>query len=189
MRIARDYESAGATAVSVLADAASFGGSNLAVRRVASAVEVPVLYKGFVLDALQLDLAHAMGAELVLLLVRALSQESLEALVDGALQRGLEPLVEAANDDELERALETRARVVGINARDLSTFSVDPEAARRQLDATPADRVAVFMSGIRSATDLATVASGRADAVLIGEGLMRSPSPGDTLRRWLQDQK
>lgn len=189
VRVARDYEAAGAAAVSVLADAPAFGGSNLAVRRVAKAVDVPVLYKGFVLDPLQLDLARALGAELVLLLVRALSEHALQALVEGALQRGLEPLVEAASDAELERALGTPARVVGINARDLATFAVDPVAAQRQLEATPSDRVAIFMSGIRSAADLAAVASGRADAVLIGEGLMRTPAPGDTLRRWLQRAK
>src|SRR5690606_35398620 len=102
-----------------------FGGSVLGVRRVARAAGVPVLFKEFVLDPLQIDLARAAGASMVLVLVRALEPATLGALVDRCRARGLEPVVEAADEAEVERALETSARVIGVNARDLSTFEVD----------------------------------------------------------------
>ncbi|MEO0325559.1 MAG: indole-3-glycerol-phosphate synthase [Myxococcota bacterium] len=184
-RVARGYVAGGAAAVSVLADGPAFGGSPLDVRRVAAAVPVPVLFKGFVLDEVQLDLAARMGARLVLLLVRALSRETLERLVRGAEARGLLPVVEAADESELRVALATGAAVVGVNARDLRTFEVDAALARRCLEATPRSRIAVYMSGVRSREDLHAVASGRADAVLIGEGLMRAPAPGKRLAGWL----
>ncbi|HJL03366.1 MAG TPA: indole-3-glycerol-phosphate synthase [Polyangiaceae bacterium LLY-WYZ-15_(1-7)] len=186
VRVARAYEEGGAAAVSVLADGPGFGGSPLQVRRVAEAVSVPVLFKGFVIDPVQLELASRVGASMVLLLVRALEVRTLQALVREARRLGLEPVVEAANERELDVALATGARIVGVNARDLRTFRVDPEAARRCLERTPAGRVAVFMSGVRSGDDLARVAEGRADAVLVGEGLMREPAPAETLASWLE---
>jgi indole-3-glycerol phosphate synthase len=85
----------------------------------------------------------------------------------------------------MERALGTGAAIVGVNARDLRTFRVDPALARRCLEVVPDDRVAVFMSGVKDRSDLDAVAEGRADAVLVGEGLMRASDPEDTLRRWL----
>lgn len=184
-RVARRYEAGGAAAVSVLADGPAFGGSPLDVRRVAAVVEVPVLFKGFVLDPGQIDLASRVGASMVLLLVRAMPAAELQALVDYAHAQGLAPLVEAADEGELEIALATDARLVGVNARDLRTFDVDPEAARRQLEAIPPDRVAIYMSGVRSTDDFRRVAEGRADAVLVGEGLMRESDPAETLRAWL----
>lgn len=179
--IAAGYGSAGAAAVSVLCDGPGFGGSVLDVRRAAAVAKVPVLFKEFVLDPVQLAVARDMGASLVLLLVRALAEPELRTLVDMTLQLGLSPVVEAADIAELEVALRTGARIVGVNARDLRTFRVDPEAARRVLAQVPGDRIAVFMSGIRSAEDLAAVAAGRADAALVGEGLMRAASPPDRL--------
>ncbi|MEM1415974.1 MAG: indole-3-glycerol-phosphate synthase TrpC, partial [Myxococcota bacterium] len=185
--LARAYATAGAAAVSVLADGPGFGGTPLDVRRAAASIEAPVLFKGFVLDPVQLDLAASLGARLVLLLVRCLDDAALVALVRGAEARGLVPVVEAADAEELARAVATGARVVGVNARDLRSFRVDPELARRCLEATPDDRVAVYMSGVRSAEDLRRVAGGRADAVLVGEGLMRAEDPGARLSAWLHD--
>ncbi len=95
------------------------------------------------------------------------------------------PVVEAASAEELERAVDTGAEIVGVNARDLSTFSLDADAALGALEAAPRDRVAVLMSGVRTAAELARVARGRADAVLVGEGLMRAPDPGEKLRELL----
>lgn len=184
-RLAREYVGGGATAVSVLCDGAGFGGTPLDVRRVVRAVPVPVLFKEFVLDPLQVSLAHALGARMVLLLVRALSPDALHALVDATLELGMVPVVEAADLREVQVALATRAPLVGVNARDLRTFRVDSEAALGVVEAVPTDRVAVHMSGITSADDLARVARGRADAVLIGEALIRAPSPGIRLREWL----
>lgn len=184
--IARQYEAAGASAVSVLCDGRGFGGGVLDLRRVAKAVAVPVLFKEFVLDPLQVELARAVGAHMVLLLVRALDPVSMHELVSLVLKLGMAPVVEAADEDELEVALASAATIVGVNARDLRTFQVNPEQAQRALLRIPADKIAVHMSGITSAHDLARVSStSRADAVLVGEALMRAESPGDLLKEWM----
>ena len=179
--IARQYADNGADVVSVLADAVGFGGSPSQVRRVAHAVSVPVLFKGFVIDRTQVDLAYLTGASLVLLLVRLLDDATLEALIDATIARGMQPVVEAADAHEMVRALDTQAKVVGINARDLRTFSVDTERAADVLQSVPPDRIAVFMSGIKTTADLSRVGDTRADAVLIGEALMRADEPGRAL--------
>jgi len=136
--IARAYVAAGAAAVSVLADGPGFGGSALEVRRVARAVDAPVLFKEFVLDEIQIELARVMGASMVLLLVRALGDPSLRRLVDVVREHGMEPVVEAADDAELGRALDSGASIIGVNARDLRTFEVDTVAAARSMAAIPA---------------------------------------------------
>ena len=185
--IARAYEEAGAAAISVLADAPGFLGTPLDVRRAVRAVSVPVLFKEFVLDEAQIALARAMGASMVLLLVRALDDARLAALVGAAHAAGLAPVVEAADAEELARALRTGASIVGVNARDLRSFSLDPERAAAALREVPEDRVAVYMSGVESPEGLARVAGGRADAVLVGTSLMRAPSPGAQLRALLME--
>ena len=185
VRVARAYERAGASAVSVLADGPGFGGSPLLVRRVAKAVSVPVLYKGFVLDSVQVDLAYDVGASLVLLLVRALGDSDLRALIEQIRGLGMEPVVEAASSAEVDRAVAAGSTIIGVNARDLSTFDVDMAAARACIARIPAGCVAVFMSGVRSADGFREVAQSRADAVLIGEGLMRSEDPGVRLSELL----
>jgi len=186
VRIAQGYAAAGASAVSVLCDGPGFGGSVLDLRRVAQHIQTPLLYKEFVIDAVQLDLARAAGASFVLLLVRVLDDAQLTGLIDATRARGLEPVVEAADAVELERALGTDATIIGINARDLRSFTVDSGHAASLVDRIPADRVAVFMSGVRSVEDFDRVAATRADAVLIGEGLMRSVDPGAQLAAFLR---
>jgi indole-3-glycerol phosphate synthase len=183
--IAQQYAEAGAAAISVLCDGPGFGGSVLDVRRAEQAVSVPLLFKEFVLDPLQVSLARAVGAHMVLLLVRALDAASLQALVDEVRRQGMAPVVEAADENELEVALATGASIVGVNARDLRSFRVDTEGARRALSRVPAERIAVHMSGVRSAEDLLRVGESRADAVLVGEALMRAASPGARLQQWL----
>jgi indole-3-glycerol phosphate synthase len=188
-RIARGYAAGGASAVSVLCDGPGFGGSVLDLRRATQAIDVPVLFKEFVLDKLQIALARVAGAHMVLLLVRALPPDELNALVAEAHASGLAPVVEAADERELQIALGTEATIVGVNARDLRTFKVDPAYARRVLDVIPSERIAVLMSGITSAEQLAELASSRADAVLVGEGLMRAADPGARLRSWLDEAR
>ena len=180
--IARGYEAAGAAAISVLADGPGFGGSVLDVRRAARAVSRPILFKEFVLDPLQVDVARAAGASLVLLLVRALDDRALRTMVRAVRDGGMEPVVEAADASELARALATDATVVGVNARDLRRFTVDPAGAAAALQEVPNDRVAVYMSGVGDREQLASVARGRADAVLIGTELMRASDPGARLQ-------
>ncbi|MFI5306777.1 MAG: indole-3-glycerol-phosphate synthase [Polyangiales bacterium] len=183
--VAQRYEAAGAAAVSVLCDGPGFGGSPLDLRRAAGAVELPLLFKEFVLDPLQVSLARELGASMVLLIVRALEGGRLGALIEEVQRQGMAPVVEAADDAELDRALESRARIVGVNARDLRTFRVDPDKARRALARIPGDRIAVHMSGITSADDFERVAQSRADAVLVGGTLMRAADPGARLRELL----
>lgn len=180
-QIAAGYERAGAAAVSVLCDGQGFGGSPLDVRRVAARIQLPVLFKEFVLEPVQVDVARATGASYVLLLVRVLSDRELARLIREVRTRGLEPVVEAADAEELERALASEATIVGINARDLRSFDVDPGRAGALVERIPPDRIAVFMSGVRSREDFVRVSATRADAVLIGEGLMRERDPGAKL--------
>ena len=177
-RIGQAYQQGGAAAISVLCDGPGFGGSPLDLRRVVRSVSLPVLFKEFVLHPVQLDCARACGATLVLLLVRVLSDVELESLIAEARARGLEPVVEAADDAELTRALASSALIVGVNARDLRSFTVDADQAATLVARIPGDRLAVFMSGVRSRRDYARVGRTRADAVLIGEGLMRAEEPG-----------
>jgi indole-3-glycerol phosphate synthase len=181
--VAMSYARGGAAAVSVLADAPGFGGSPLEVRRVARAIDLPVLFKEFVVDEVQIELARIVGASMVLLLVCALDEPRLRELVLETQRRGMEPVVEAASERETEIALATGARIVGVNARNLRTFEVDPEGARRAVELIPEDRVAVFMSGMKTEADFREVGRGRADAVLVGEGLMRQDDPSAALRR------
>jgi indole-3-glycerol phosphate synthase len=155
------------------------------LRRVAAAVQIPTLFKEFVVDPVQVDVARAVGASYVLLLVRVLDDRELAALIHEVRARGLEPIVEAADERELERALATPASIVGVNARDLRSFEVDPARAGELVERIPSDRVAVFMSGVRTRADFLRVAETRADAVLIGEGLMRSDDPGARLAELL----
>lgn len=185
--IGAGYERAGAAAVSVLCDRVGFGGSVLDLRRVRAEVRVPVLFKEFVQDAIQVRLARALGADLVLLIVRALPERDLRALCDEIVRHGMAPVVEAADEDEVAVAARTSAQVIGVNARDLRTFQVDPERARRALERIPHDRVAVHMSGIASAEALLRISRSPADAVLVGEALMRAPDPGERLRGWLAE--
>jgi indole-3-glycerol phosphate synthase len=179
--IAAGYQQGGAAAISVLCDGPGFGGCPLDVRRVAARVQRPVLFKEFVLDPVQVDCARALGASYVLLLVRVLSDGELRRLIREVRARGLEPVVEAADADELSRALATEATIVGVNARDLRSFTVDAGQAGALIETIPVDRIAVFMSGVRTRDDFARVAGTRADAVLIGEGLMRDRDPGQKL--------
>jgi indole-3-glycerol phosphate synthase len=183
--IASAYELGGASAVSVLCDRVGFGGSLLDLRRASRAIDLPLLFKEFVLDEIQVEMAQRVGAHMVLLLVRAMSPERLAALVDVVLAHGMAPVVEAADAREVQLALCTRAEIIGVNARDLKTFRVDPEGAQAALALIPRERIAVHMSGVQSAETFLRVASSRAHAVLIGEGLMRAQDPTLRLRELL----
>ena len=184
--LAAGYQRGGAAAISVLCDGPGFGGCPLDVRRVSARVQRPVLFKEFVLDPVQVDCARAVGASYVLLLVRVLSDAALRDLIREVRARGLEPVVEAADAEELRRALASEATIVGVNARDLRSFTVDAGHASALVESIPSDRIAVFMSGVRSREDFARVAATRADAVLIGEGLMRDRDPGAKLAELLR---
>jgi tryptophan synthase beta subunit len=182
---ARAYEAGGAAAISVLCEPHWFGGSIEDLRRVRGAVSLPVLAKEFVVDSRQLDLLRAAGADAVLLLALLHPRDALAELVERALELGMEPLVEAHDEAELEVALTTRARVIGINNRDLRTLAVDPERAARLRELVPEDRLVVAESGVR---DASTIRGWRAlgfDAALVGETLVRSSDPIGTARSFV----
>ncbi|MDE2663406.1 MAG: indole-3-glycerol phosphate synthase TrpC [Gemmatimonadota bacterium] len=170
--VASVYASAGAAAISVLTDERYFGGSLDDLRSAKDAVGVPVLRKDFTLDPVQLYEARAAGADAVLLIVRALGDARLRELLEIAGELGLGALVEAHDEEEVARALEAGARILGVNARDLATFEVDLERSLRLIEELPADVAAVAESGIRSAEDAAAAGSAGADAVLVGGWLM-----------------
>jgi len=176
------YARGGAAAVSILTEGPNFGGAleDLASARRASSL--PLLRKDFVLDAYQLHEALAAGADAVLLIVAALGDPELAALLAATREVGLDALVEAHDEAEVARAVAAGASIVGINNRDLKTFTVDRGLAARMRPRVPPDRVIVAESGIRDAADVARLRAAGVDAILVGETLMRAPDPAAALR-------
>ena len=182
---ARAYQAGGAAAISVLCEPHWFGGSVEDMSLVRANVSVPLLAKEFVVDPRQLELLRAAGADAVLLLAVLHPRRVLARLVDHALELGLEPLVEAHDKGELEAALTTSARVIGINNRDLRTLNVDPERASRLRELVPEDRIVIAESGVR---DASTIRGWRAlgfDAALVGETLVRAGDPESAARAFV----
>lgn len=174
---AREYQAGGAAAISVLTEPHYFSGSLADLISVVQGVALPVLRKDFILDEVQLLEARAAGAAAVLLIVRALEQARLEALLQMATDLGLGTLVETHDAAELERALDTDARVIGVNARNLDNFSIDRKAAWQLLSRIPPERIAVAESGMASRADVELAAEAGADLVLVGGALAASPDP------------
>ncbi|HYM83357.1 MAG TPA: hypothetical protein VEY67_04315, partial [Candidatus Dormibacteraeota bacterium] len=183
--VARAYAAGGAAAISVLCEPHWFSGSLDDLRAVRAAVGLPVLAKEFVVDERQLPLLRAAGADLVLLLASLHPARRLARLVRLARDLGLEPLVEAHDVRELQRALASDARLIGLNNRDLRTLEVDPERAPRLRGLVPDDRLVIAESGVRAPD---TVRGWRAlgfDAALVGEALMRSGDPAAAARAFV----
>lgn len=179
---AQAYAAGGAAVISVLTDEKFFGGSLEDLTRVAAAVDLPVLRKDFILDETQLLEARACGAAAALLIVRALEQPRLAALVRYAFGIGLTPLVEVHTADEVARAIDAGATVVGVNARDLDTFTIGVDAAWQLLSIIPGACIAVAESGMANVDDVERAAASGADAVLIGTALAAASSPGELVR-------
>lgn len=178
------YARAGAAMVSVLCDQPFFDGSYDHVAQ-ARAVQVPLLAKEFVIDPVQVAKARSVGADAVLVIVRILPGEALRTIMEACRAHRVEAFVEVRNEEELARALDVGARVVGVNTRDLDTLAMDAASAQLVLDRVPSECVAVHLSGVRTPDDVAKVASTRADAALIGEALMREDHPENLLKRML----
>ena len=175
LQIAKEYEAAGADAISVLTEPKWFLGSDRYLEEIASAVSTPCLRKDFTVDDYMIYQAKLLGASAVLLLCAILDDAQLReylALCDGL---GLSALVEAHDEAEVDRALNAGARILGVNNRDLKNFTVDTENSRRLRARIPEDVLFVSESGVRTAEDVARLAAIGADAVLIGETLMRAP--------------
>ena len=171
---AADYEAGGAACVSVLTDSEFFGGTPDDLRRVTAACALPVLRKDFTVCAADVCDARIMGADAVLLIVAALGDDELASFAGLARQMGMDALVEVHDDAELERALAVGATLVGVNQRDLTTFTVDDSRAAALVAAIPPGVVAVAESGVRGPDDVARLADAGFQAVLVGEALVRA---------------
>jgi indole-3-glycerol phosphate synthase len=176
------YATHGAAAISVLTDAPYFGGSMADLRSAAERCSVPVLRKDFIVDEIQILEARAAGASAVLLIVRALPPSRLKALLASAGDLGLDALVEVHTASELSTALEVDSRIIGVNSRDLDTFTIDATAAWKILRQVPADRIAVAESGIARQSDVMRAAEAGADAVLVGTALSAADAPETILK-------
>jgi indole-3-glycerol phosphate synthase / phosphoribosylanthranilate isomerase len=182
--VARSYEAGGARAMSVLVDE-RFAGSWDDLRAARAATRLPLLAKGFFAAPDDLRTAKEAGADAVLLLLRDLSDPVATALLRAAHTLGLDTLVEAHDADELDRAAKLDAPVIGVNARDLSTFRIDRAAQLELLAGAPRDRVVIAESGIETRAQAAAAELAGANAVLVGSTLMRAADPGGKLRELL----
>jgi len=183
--VAGEYAASGAAAISVLTDQTFFDGRLEFLALVRQAVRLPLLRKDFVIDPYQVVESRAAGADCVLLIVAALSAEALADLLAQAAQLRLDALVEVHSEAEVEIALAAGARLIGVNHRDLRTFSMDMGLTARLAPRLPLGTVLVAESGIRTAGDVQGLAAAGASAVLVGDSLMRAPSPGAALARLL----
>jgi indole-3-glycerol phosphate synthase len=181
VKIAQEYEAAGASCLSILTDEKFFQGSKQFLREIRSAVRLPLLRKDFIIDASQILESIEWGADAILLIVSILNDLELKLFLSLAAEAGLDALVEAHDEMELQRALDAGAVIIGVNNRDLRTFKVDLATTERLIQkartAAGGDtKIFVAESGIHTRADVERVAKAGANAILVGESLMRSPS-------------
>lgn len=175
LEIAKEYEAAGASAISCLTEPFYFMGSDTYLREITETVDIPVLRKDFTVDKYMIYQAKAFGAAAVLLICAILNDQELLEYRELAEALGMDALVEAHDENEVARALKTGAKIVGVNNRDLKTFKVDMNNSIRLRNLASDNVVFVSESGIKNAGDIAILERNRIGAVLIGETLMRSP--------------
>ena len=174
LQIAREYQEAGADAVSVLTEPKWFLGSDRYLREIAETVSLPCLRKDFTVDEYMIYEAKLLGASAVLLICSILSSRQLREYLQICETLGLSALVETHDEGEVDMALEAGARIIGVNNRNLRDFSVDTENSRRLREQIPAEVLFVSESGVRTAADAAALREIGADAVLVGETMMRA---------------
>jgi len=179
--LARELAQAVAAALSVLTDEEFFQGSLNYLNQASAATSIPCLRKDFIVDESQIVEARAHCADAILLIVAALNDKELRFLAASAQASHLDVLCEAHDEEELHRALDAGCNLIGINSRDLRTFEVNLETAFHLIDKIPERCVAVAESGIHSGADMARLRAAGYDAFLIGESLMKQPSPGEAL--------
>ena len=179
------YEQGGASAISVLTEGRKFKGSLADLEAVKSRVRLPVLRKDFIATPYQILEARASGADLVLLIVAALEQPLLRELHSLVTELGMTPLVETHSREELERAADLGARLIGVNARDLSTFELDRDLFGSLVERFPADAVKIAESAVLTPSDVAHYREAGADVVLVGEALVTN-DPVSTLHAFLE---
>jgi len=181
--IARSYEAGGAACLSVLTDVDFFQGDDAYLQQARAACSLPVLRKDFVIDPYQVLEARTLGADCILLIVAALDDRRMAELAMLAADLGMDVLVEVHDIDELERALQVPARLLGINNRNLRTFEVSLDTTLALREAVPRDRILVTESGITAPADVQRMRAAGVDAFLVGETFMRDPDPGAALQR------
>lgn len=175
LKIAKEYEAAGASCISVLTEPKWFLGSDKYLHEIANTVKIPCLRKDFTVDEYMIYEAKVLGASAVLLICSILSEEQIKEYISVCDELGLSALVEAHDESEVQTALNAGARIIGVNNRNLNDFSLDTDNSRRLRKLIPRDVLFVSESGVSSAEDVAKLREIGADAVLIGETLMRSP--------------
>lgn len=170
--IARDYQAAGATALSVLTERDFFKGQDAYLTEISQAVDLPILRKDFIIDPYQIYQARAIGADAILLICAILSPQQLSDYIGLATELGLSVLTEAHDEDEIEMAIEAGSRIIGVNNRNLHNFEVDFQNSIRLRNLTPDDTLFVAESGVKTAADIKLLHDNHVDAVLIGESMM-----------------
>jgi len=185
--IALSYAASGAACLSVLTDVDFFQGADAYLQQARAACALPALRKDFIIDAYQVHEARALGADCILLIVAALDDAALVELSALAQALGMDVLVEVHDADELDRALATPARLIGINNRNLRTFDTRLETTLDLRARVPADRLLVTESGIHTRADVARLRAAGVHAFLVGEAFMRAGDPGAELRRLFDD--
>lgn len=179
--IAKEYEAAGAAAISVLTEPKYFKGDDLYLREIADTVSIPLLRKDFTVDSYMIYHAKTLGAAAILLICAILDKDTLTEYIDIAHSLGLSALVEVHTETEAELALSAGARIVGVNNRDLKTFEIDITLSERLRKIIPQDIIFVSESGVRCSGDIKKLRQNGVDAVLVGETLMRSQDKKATL--------
>lgn len=182
MQIAREYEEAGAECISVLTEPKWFLGNDRYLREIADTVKIPCLRKDFTVDAYMIYEAKVLGASAVLLICAILDEEQMNEYIGICDELGLSALVEAHDEVEVRSALRAGARMIGVNNRNLRDFTVDTDNSRRLRELIPGDALFVSESGIRDADDVEALSRIGADAVLVGETLMRAADKKARLR-------
>jgi indole-3-glycerol phosphate synthase len=187
VRIAKSYEIGDAAALSVLCEEDFFGGSLEHLKAIRGQVELPLLRKDFIFDEYQIYESASAGADAILLIVAILDDELLARLIGLARDVGLEPLVEVHSADEVRRAAQAGASIIGVNNRDLTTFNVDLETSVRMVSVAPIGAILVSESGIHNGQDIRRLKQSGFSAFLVGEHLMRAGNPGDALAQLIAE--
>lgn len=187
VKIAKAYEMGGAAAISVLTEPSFFQGRNEYLTQIKENVKLPLLRKDFVIDEIQIYEARAIGADGILLIVAALTDQELKAYLQKANELGLDALVETHDEEEVKRALEAGAEIIGVNNRDLRNFEVRLETSEKLSRLIPKDKVFVSESGVHTKEDVRRLKKIGANALLIGESVVKVADPVSALRNFMEE--